>query len=51
MKPNDTRCGKPRLGPTGDKARSTDENNAQPVRAVMCMISPHEGEYDILADQ
>jgi hypothetical protein len=51
MKPNDTRCGKPRLGPTGDKARSTDENNAQPVRAVMCMISPHDGEYDILADQ
>jgi hypothetical protein len=50
MRPKDTCCGKPRLGPAGDKARSTDEDNAQLVRAVMCVTSHHDGEYDTLAD-
>jgi hypothetical protein len=51
MRPKDTCCGKPGLGHTGDKARSTDENNVQAVRAVMCVISLHDGEYDTPADQ
>jgi hypothetical protein len=51
MMAKDICCRTPRSGPTGDKARSTDENNARPVRVRMCVISRHDDEYDTLADQ
>jgi hypothetical protein len=51
MRAKDICCGKTRLAAVGDNAGSTDENNAQPARTVMCVTSHHDDKYDTLANQ